>query len=100
MEINILENLAFPGGIAAVCGVIIQYLKSKLKKSKLKINQNWHSLLIIGLNLGICGILAWIGYFALDLVLKDAFWNWMSAWIFVSFGYQLIKGAGKTKKQQ
>jgi hypothetical protein len=97
MEINILENLAFPGGIAAVCGVIIQFIKSKLKLDK---THKWYSLLIVCMNLGICGILAWIGYFALELVLKDAFWNWMSAWIFVSFGYQLIKGAGKTKKQQ
>jgi hypothetical protein len=97
MEINIIENLAFPGGIAAVCGVIMQFLKSQLKLDK---NNKWYSLLIIGLNLGICGVSAWLGYFALDLVLKDAFWNWISAWVFVSFGYQFLKSIDKTKLKQ
>jgi hypothetical protein len=97
MELDLINNLATPAGIVLFAGIIIQYIKTQFK---LDSTHKWYSLLIIGMNAAICGILAWMGYLLLpavdiELTVNDAFLNWVNSWGATIVSYQVLKGANK-----
>ena len=94
---ELIMNLRDPAGIAIITGILVQWLKNQFKLNK---EHRYYSIIYIGFNIGVTGILSWLGYFLLpligfELLINDAFFNWFNAAWISTVGYQLIKGVGK-----